>query len=288
LHRPKDVDTASALALLQEEELESRKRVAGKHDQSSSRVFSTFDKAKSAYKRDELKKTDKSANDSKLADLMAYRKANGLCFTCGDKWTGRTHKCPDKVPLHVIQEVLELFHIDPNSESDTSDIDPDSTTDCVLSVQDLPSEKLKKRRKTMRFKGLVGKQELLILLDSGSAGTFVSQAVAQQFQSSVQSCEELHFTTADGSPMTSAHLIPEFQWMIQGISFSYDVRVLPLQQFDMIIGADWLEDHSPTWIHWKKKQMKFPLGGKRVVLHGLTDDLSSCKSIAPGKLKGLL
>lgn len=182
----------------------------------------------------------------------------------------------------------ELFHISPNSESDTSDVEPENSDDCILSVQNQPSTQVLKRRKTMRFCGLVSKQELLILLDSGSACTFISESVARQFQSAVKPCEELKFTTADGSPMVSAKIIPQFQWMIEGHTFTYDVRVLPLKSFDMIIGADWLEDHSPTWIHWKKKQMRFPLRGRRVVIHGLTDDLSSCKNINPSKFKGLV
>jgi hypothetical protein len=73
--------------------------------------------------------------------------------------------------------------------------------------------------------------------------------VAHQCQSQLQDCAELHFAIADGSPMVSNKVIPDFKWFIQGYSFSYNTRVLPLKCFDMIIGADWLEDHSPTWIH---------------------------------------
>jgi len=49
LHHPKDVDTASALALLQEEELESHSRIVGSHSvskdqgKSTGRVFSSSD-----------------------------------------------------------------------------------------------------------------------------------------------------------------------------------------------------------------------------------------------------
>jgi hypothetical protein len=56
----------------------------------------------------------------------------------------------------------------------------------------------------------------------------------------------------------------------------------------MIMGADWLEDHSPTWTHRKKKQMKFPLNGKRVMIQRMRDSLTSCKAISVGKLKELL
>jgi hypothetical protein len=76
------------------------------------------------------------------------------------------------------------------------------------------AEDKSKKRKTMRFHGMVGKKELLILLDSGSAGTFISEQVANQCQSLLQECAELHFTTADGSPMVSNKVIPDFKWFI--------------------------------------------------------------------------
>jgi hypothetical protein len=82
--------------------------------------------------------------------------------------------------------------------------------------------------------------------------------------------------------------LPEFKWSIQGNSFAYPARVLPLKSFDMILGSDWLEDHSPTWIHWKKRQMCFPLHGSRVLIKGINDDITSCKAISSGKFKGLL
>jgi len=140
----------------------------------------------------------------------------------------------------------------------------------------------------MRFRGIIEQQDVLILLDSGSACTFINEELASQFQHKLQPCEPLQFTTADGTPMLSDKCIPQFSWVIQGHLFAYTVRVLPLKCFDMIIGADWLEDHSPTWIHWQKKQMRFPVNGKRVLLKGATDDLSSCKNISVPKLKGLL
>lgn len=93
LHRSKDMDTASALAFLQEEELEPLKRRAyqkqdGK-DFSRSSLFRFSDRTKGLSKFDEPKKSD----PSKLDSLHSYRRDKGLCFTCGDKWS-RAHKCP--------------------------------------------------------------------------------------------------------------------------------------------------------------------------------------------------
>ena len=173
------------------------------------------------------------------------------------------------------------------SDSESSEPDEDVSEGFVMAVQHQQSDHPKLVRKTMRFKGLVGKHELLILLDSGSAGTFVSSSMAQQFPSLVQACDSQQFSTADGTPMVSDQYLPGFQWSIQGHSFTYDARVLPLKSFDMILGADWLADHSPTWIHWKKL-MHFPLGGRRIKISGIRDSVSECKGISAHKLKGLL
>jgi hypothetical protein len=56
----------------------------------------------------------------------------------------------------------------------------------------------------------------------------------------------------------------------------------------MILGADWLEEHSPTWIHWKKKIMKFPHNGRRIQIQGITAQTTACTGVSPTKLKGLL
>lgn len=75
---------------------------------------------------------------------------------------------------------------------------------------------------------------------------------------------------------------------MQGHTFSYDVRILPLKCYDLILGVEWLEDHSPTWIHWKKRIMKFPHNGQQIQLQGLLPNIDSCTSIFAKKLKGLI
>lgn len=107
VHRPKDLDTASSLALLQEEALMDSsskevkkweysggfKRVRGDH-------YKLNDNArhqKNHHQGGEDKKgQDVNKNktpEDKLSTLKAYRRARGLCFKCGEKW-GPGHKCP--------------------------------------------------------------------------------------------------------------------------------------------------------------------------------------------------
>lgn len=46
--------------------------------------------------------------EDKVAALRAYRKAKGLCHTCGERWS-RDHKCGPTVQLHIVEELLELL-----------------------------------------------------------------------------------------------------------------------------------------------------------------------------------
>jgi hypothetical protein len=48
---------------------------------------------------------------SKFDSLRAQRRAKGECFKCGEKYSP-THKCPDKVQLHVLEEILESLQIE--------------------------------------------------------------------------------------------------------------------------------------------------------------------------------
>lgn len=106
-HRPKDVDTASALALIQEEELENCK-----HRYSTKSNSVTSFKGNQAVERQKVNEIDKtkaksvkSDSDDKLDALKLYRRKNGLCFKCGEKW-GPGHKCPNHVSIHVFGGIV--------------------------------------------------------------------------------------------------------------------------------------------------------------------------------------
>lgn len=49
----------------------------------------------------------RTTND-KIAALRNYRRAKGLCFTCGERYS-RDHKFQPTVQLHVVQEMVDFF-----------------------------------------------------------------------------------------------------------------------------------------------------------------------------------
>jgi hypothetical protein len=104
----------------------AKSKILPKSDQAKfqSKHHTVADKSK--FRKDDNKSMEyaqANATSDKLVALKAYRRANNLCFTYGEKWTGRNHKCPTQVPLHVIQELLEAIQVDQDLDYTSSDED---------------------------------------------------------------------------------------------------------------------------------------------------------------------
>lgn len=286
LHRPKTIQDANELASLPELELELQKpKFSHKNDSSKfqNKQALHIDKPKLVNKKDEVKNGDA---EDKLVALRSFRRANNLCFTCGEKWTGRGHKFPTHVSIHVIQELLDAVQAESKHDYDSAEGDIEvAAGQVVMAVQCVQSSK---KSRTLRFKGNIGQQEILILLDSGSFGTFINLKLATKLQLSHEACNLVSFMAADGSTMLYEGIIHNVQWHIQGHTFQSDTRILPFKGYDLILGAYWLEDHSPMWFHWKKKYMKFTKGNRRILLQGVRDELTTCSQVPGYKLKELL
>ena len=75
--------------------------------------------------------------------------------------------------------------------------------------------------------------------------------------------------------ITCSSHIPDASWFIQGCQFFSDLKVLPLSSYDMILGLDWLEAHSPMEVHWGQKWIQLQHQGTTIHLVGILLDLTA-------------
>jgi hypothetical protein len=295
LHCPQDLDTASLLALMQEEEQDNqKKRYSPRSEGRDTTKFSARSsytpsdkfshKEKLAVKTDD-KKPEGTKWEDRLESLKSYRRSKGLCFTCGDHWS-KTHKCPDKVPLHIIEELMEILPISDAAADQLCESESDG--DDLMLIAAMNSTAPASQKPTIHLQGTVGKHEILILIDSGSVASFISTDLSSRLQCLSKSMPVRQFTVADGRPVQCSEFIPDFEWGVQGHTFSHSVHVLNLGCYDMILGADWLDLHSPMWVHWRKKVLRFTHDKKRITLWEVWSQVSSCKRISAKKLQGLI
>lgn len=194
LHRPPDVDMASALALLQEEEITRGKSKFGGYP--CGHVKMGYEKTKTSKVEKGKGEGHSKESEDKLAALKESRRRNGLCFKCGAKW-GHNHKCAAQVPLHVLEKILDA--LEPTEDSDSDG--PQQMEDEVIATVSQSNSLDSIRRRTMRICGHIGKVNVLILVDSGSVGSFISDKLAAQLQVKTVPCPPIQLMTTDGSPM---------------------------------------------------------------------------------------
>lgn len=74
--------------------------------------------------------------------------------------------------------------------------------------------------RTMRLYGMVEKQHVLNLVDSGANASFVSSELAAKLQRPLQDTTPTRFVAANGAPLSSLKVLPELQWLCQSHTFS--------------------------------------------------------------------
>jgi predicted aspartyl protease len=107
--------------------------------------------------------------------------------------------------------------------------------------------------KVIHLRALVNNQVLSILVDSGSSHTFLNASMLERIHCAVTPVPSMRVKVANGNTMWSNQEVKGLEWWIQGYTFLVDARVLELATYDLILGMDWLEQHSPMTCDWLKK-----------------------------------
>jgi hypothetical protein len=292
LHKPRTVDDALSLALMQEQLLEAAsRRYTGRSREPRYPGRSYTPPEQKLPTEGILSPTptlDKQQGRSKWEDrvsaLRAARNTKGLCMKCGEVYSPQ-HKCPKQVPLHVLEELWEMMDLNQDKEEESEE---DEDSDVELLQLSLVAAHGTKGKKTIRLQGLINHQEVLILVDSGSSGTFLNSDVVEKLQLPTKKVPAVQVAIAGGAKLTTDSAAEALIWWTQGHTFITDARVLSLGAYDMVLGMDWIEAHSPMWVHWQRKRMKFSHQGKRITLKVVKDCTAHCKKLTAKKLHGLV
>ncbi|XBI69047.1 hypothetical protein VPH35_048168 [Triticum aestivum] len=266
LHQPKDLDSAFSLASLQEELVEAlpRREFRRQEVQQLHLVRPLLAlgappvrtpppgppaAVEDRHGIDAAHSQDRGVRgDDRVAALRNYRRARGLCFKCGERW-GQGHQCAPTVQLHVVEELLDLLQAD---YPDPADPEAAEEEEVLMSISKVATTG-KTTPHTIRLLGRIAGKEVLILVDSGSSHSFISEEVASHLADKVQPMNQISVKIANGGLLSCSAMIPACTWQTQGFEFKTDMRVLQLGCYDMVVGMDWLQQCGPMWVDWKQK-----------------------------------
>lgn len=198
---------------------------------------------------------------------MQDRKAKGLCMFCDEHFTPGHQLKHKRVQIYVMDTVE-------HTEADCEDLlppachaddNPDSIP--VISLNALEGSTT---FHCMRLTGYVGKKMIYILIDPGSSHNFLDEKVAQDIGCPLVPAPTYRVNAAFGSQMTFTHKCSSFTWTTQGYSFTTEIRTLPLDCCDLILGVQWLITVGPILWDFSNLLMEFHFQGLKHVLRGVS------------------
>lgn len=181
---------------------------------------------------------------------------------------GMPHKCAPTAQLHAMQELWDSFMV----EEPNVDATEPETGDLAIMILSQEAISGKEKSRAMKFHGKIQGIEILLLIDSGSSHTFISEQLTQHLQGVQPLSFGMEVKVADGGLLKCSNHLPQGQWSIQQCCFVSDIRILSLPYCDMIVGMDWLEAFSPMKIDWVNKWISLPYHNKCILLQGILTD----------------
>lgn len=111
---------------------------------------------------------------------------------------------------------------------------------------------------------------ITILIDSGSTHNFLDPVVAKRTGCTIHHISPLMVTVVNGTKIASTGICKQLQWNIQGKEFLGNMRFIPLEGRDMVLGIQWLSELGPILWDFKRLWMEFRIDGKRHMMTGAT------------------
>lgn len=116
---------------------------------------------------------------------------------------------------------------------------------------------------TLRLK--IGNYVATALVDTGSDASFINSKFAIKSKCGISEIEPVNVAAANGQEMISNTACHNCMYTIQGQDFTSTFRLLEVQGYDVILGADWIYTHSPVGLDLRKREFSICKNGTSVV-----------------------
>lgn len=191
------------------------------------------------------------------------KRAKNQCFWCDSKFTPG-HNCEKKrlysleiCAVEEPEEFVEALDAEfPPPEDDEHNI-------CMYALNGLPVHN------TPKIEGSLGERRVLTLLDSGSSHNVIRQELVEELQCLTEPVAAYKVTLADGKKVEGSRMCKNLKWVAGNTEFVMDALVLPLWDYDLILGMQWLESLGCVTWDFKARKLQFNHEGKEVVLQAV-------------------
>ena len=122
---------------------------------------------------------------------------------------------------------------------------------------------------TMRVKGRINVQLITILIDTSSTHNFLDTIILATLQLSLDPTLTFEVKVANGATIQTNGVRANIKVLVQGYTFTVDLNVLPLGDYELVLGTQWLRTLGMIQWDFRAMFMKFQHMGTTVTLEGL-------------------
>ncbi|KAL4037585.1 hypothetical protein IC575_001182 [Cucumis melo] len=200
------------------------------------------------------------------------RKEKGLCFRCNEKYSA-DHKCRLKeqreLRMFVITEGKDEYEIveEEKEEKDLGhpEVNGDLTTVVELSINSVVGLN---DPGTMKVRGKLLGEEVIVLIDCGATHNFVSEKLVKKLILPVKETAHYGVILGSGAAVQGKGICEKLEVQLNGWRIVEDFLPLELGGVDVILGMQWLYSLGVTIVDWKNLSLSFVAEGKEVKIKG--------------------
>jgi hypothetical protein len=121
---------------------------------------------------------------------------------------------------------------------------------------------------TMRASGYIKRQPVIVLIDTSSTNNFLDENVSKRLSLSVETCDKFEVKLADGRTLTCESKCSKVKLLMQNQELQADFYLLPLGDYEVVLGIEWLQTLGDVLWNFSKLIMKFMINGQNVTFRG--------------------
>ncbi|KFK24096.1 hypothetical protein AALP_AAs58075U000100, partial [Arabis alpina] len=197
------------------------------------------------------------------------KKRKGLCFKCDEKYFVG-HNCMNK-ELRVML-VVNGCEIELNEDGEESmageELEEEQKEFMELSLQSFLGIS---SPTTTKVRGLIGRTEIIIMLDSGATHNFISPDVVKKTKLRPQKNNSYEISLGTGitvQSLGSLGVCKAVKFLMQEWEFQADFISLELGNADIILGIQWLRTLGKCQVDWETHEISFIHKGGMITIHG--------------------
>lgn len=117
----------------------------------------------------------------------------------------------------------------------------------------------------LQLKGEFINTPVKILIDEGSSLNWLSLKLGREMQLDITE-EPITVSMANGDTITSSLKCNDFKWKCNGHTFTTQVWLMDLKDWDAILGVEWLSQLGNLHCNYSEQSMQFSWDGQQVLI----------------------